>query len=438
MKVYNSMRYQTIDNRLFKENRKNFTKHLKPNSIAIFTSNDQMPKSADASYKWRQNPDLFYLTGIDQEETFLILYPDAPVKKWREVLFVRETNEYIKVWEGEKLTKEEASKTSGINDVLLSSAFQAALGNMILQAETIYLNLNENDRANNVVEYGELRFAKELKAKYPLHKYERSAPILNELRAVKSKIELELTQTAVDITAKAFNRILKFTKPNVWEYEIEAEMIHEFTINRATGHAFSPIIAAGASSCILHYEPNNKQCKDGDLLLLDFGAEYGNYNADMTRTIPVNGKFSKRQKEVYNAVLRVMKFATSQMKAGIVLNDFNKSIGDVMEKELIDLKLLKLADVKKQDPEKPLYKKYFPHGTSHFLGLDVHDIGNRYGKIKAGALLTCEPGIYIPEEKIGIRLENDILVTNGKPIDLMKNVPIEAEEIEELMNKKTK
>jgi len=436
MKVLNNMRYEIIDNNLFKENRKNFIKHLKANSIAVFTSNDQMPKSADASYKWRQNPDLFYLTGVDQEETYLILYPDATLKKWREILFVRETNENLKVWEGEKLTKEQATKTSGIEEVVWSNSFNTILGNIILQAEHIYLNLNENDRANNPVEYGELRLARALKEKYPLHKFDRSAPIMAALRAVKSKQEIALTQTAIDITEKAFRRILKFIKPSKWEYEVEAEMIHEFTMNRATGHAFSPIIASGASACILHYEPNNKQCKAGDLLLLDYGAEYANYTADMTRTIPVSGKFTKRQKEVYNAVLRVMKEATSRMKSGIILNNLNEEMGEVMQEELVKLKLLKLADIKKQDKAKPLYKKYFPHGTSHFLGLDVHDVGNRYSKIKAGALLTCEPGIYIPEEEIGIRLENDILVTNGKPIDLMKNVPIEADEIEELMNKK--
>ena len=432
------MKYEKLNNELFIANRKRLAKKMKSNSIAVFTANELMPRSADATYKWRQNPDLFYLTGVDQEETLLIVFPDAPLKKWREILFVKETNEQIKVWEGEKLSIAEAKDVSGIETVMWSNNFEQMLKTLALQAEHIYLNLNENDRATSSIWTAENVLAHSIKQKFPLHRIERAAPLMAELRAKKSAYEIELTQQAIDITNLAFHRLLKFVKPTVWEYEIEAEIIHEFIKNKATGHAFGPIVASGANACVLHYEPNNKQCKAGDLVLIDYGAEYANYNADMTRTIPVSGRFTKRQKEVYNAVLSVMKTATTMMKPGILLFDYNNSIGEIMEAELVKIKLLKLADIKKQDKERPLYKKYFPHGTAHFLGLDVHDIGDRYAKLPNGALLTCEPGIYIPEEGIGIRLENNIYVTEKGNIDLMAKVPIEADEIEELMNKKTK
>jgi Xaa-Pro aminopeptidase len=304
------------------------------------------------------------------------------------------------------------------------------------QAQNVYLNTNENDRSGDTTESGEFKFATKLKSRYPLHNYLRSAPIMSSLRSVKSQYEVELLKKACEITEKGFRRLLKFVKPGVWEYEIEAELSHEYLRNRATGHAYEPIIASGENSCVLHYIANDQQCKKGDLLLLDCAAEYANYNADLTRTIPVDGRYTKRQKEVYNAVLRVMKEARSMMREGMVLYDFNKEVGKIMESELIGLKLLKKEDVKKQDPNNPLFKKYFPHGTGHFLGIDVHDIGDRYAKLKAGAVLTCEPGIYIREEKIGIRIENNILVTKGKPTDLMATIPIEADEIEELMNSK--
>ncbi|CAM6000935.1 unnamed protein product [Sphagnum balticum] len=409
---------------------------MKPKSVAIFVSNDLMTKSADASYKWRQNPDLFYLSGIDQEDTFLVLFPDAPVPEWREILFVRKTDEQIRTWEGNKLTKETAASASGITEVRWSDSFPASLPSLLYQAENVYLNTNENDRSGDTTESAEFKFATKMKQRFPVHSYLRAAPIMAGLRASKSAYEVALLKKAVEITEKGFRRLLKFVKPGVWEYEIEAELIHEYIRNRGTGHAYEPIIASGENACVLHYIANDQQCQKGDLLLLDCAAEYGNYNADLTRTIPVSGRYTPRQKAVYNTVLKVMREARSMMKEGLVLYELNTEVGKIMESELITLKLLNKADVKKQDPRNPLFKKYFPHGTAHFLGIDVHDIGNRYTKLKAGAVLTCEPGIYIREEKIGIRIENNILITKGKPTDLMATVPIEAEEIEELMNSK--
>jgi len=427
------MRYSPIDTNLFITNRKNFIRHLPKGTLAIFNSNDLMPKSGDATFPFRQHPDLFYLTGIDQEDTSLILFPDCPVEKYREVLFVRKTNELIMIWEGEKFTQEQAGKISGIKNALWKEEFEGVLKTVMYLTNTVYLNTNEHDRATATTPDFDLRFARQLKEKYPLHHFERLAPIMSSLRTIKADAEIDLIKKAIDITSKAFRRILKFVKPGVLEYEIEAEIIHEFT-KHGTGHAYYPIIASGKSSNILHYVTNNKQCKDGDVLLMDFAAEYANYAADLTRTIPVNGKFTKRQKEVYNSVLRIQREAMKMMKPGIKLDDFNKQVGNIVTEELIKLKLLKSADVKKQDEEKPLWKKYMPHGTSHFLGLDVHDIGNRYEPIKAGMVFTCEPGIYIKEEGFGIRLENDMLVTKNGTVDLMKDIPIEAEEIEGLMN----
>lgn len=432
----NTMKYTHINPQLFIDNRKRFTKHLSGNSIAIFNSNALMPRSADSTHVFRQNPDLFYLTGVDQEDTALIIYPKAPLPKYREILFVRRTNDVIAVWEGEKLTQEQAREVSGVQTVMWMDEFDAILGMLMNRAETCYLNLNEHDRSSAKIADQDLVFAREIRERYPLHRYERSAPIMEELRTIKSKAEVDLIKQACGITEKAFRRVLQFTKPGVYEYEIEAEVMHEFLRNRATGYAYYPIIASGKDSCILHYNNNNKQCKDGDVLLLDFGAEYANYSSDMTRTIPVNGRFTKRQKEVYNAVLRVMKGATAMLRPGTLLDDYNKEVGKLMESELIGLGLLNKKDVAKQNPDKPLYKKYYMHGTSHYMGLDTHDVGSRYAKIEAGMVFTCEPGIYIPEESIGIRIENDILVTDGKPNDLMKHIPIEVEEIEELMNAK--
>lgn len=431
-----TMRYKALPTELFKQNRANYAKRLKKNSLAVFVSNDIITRSADAGYKWRQNPDLFYLTGIDQEETFLILFPDAPEAKYREVLFVRRTSEQIMVWEGKKHTMEEASKISGIKTVLWSEQFDAILDMLMHYTENVYLNSNEHDRSTSMGEATEIQFAKKLMAKFPIHKYERSSPIMHDLRLSKSKYEVDLMKEAVDITRKGFLRALKFIKPGVWEYEVEAELVHEYLTNRGTGFAYEPIVATGENACVLHYVSNDAQCQAGELLLMDCAAEYANYNADLTRTVPVSGKFTKRQKNVYNAVLRVHNEARNMMKAGVVLNELNGEVGKIMENELLGLKLLNKTAIKNQNPAAPAYKKYFPHGTAHFLGLDVHDVGNRFAKLKAGTVLTCEPGIYIREEKLGIRLENNIVITNGKPLDLMANTPIEAEEIEDLMNSK--
>jgi Xaa-Pro aminopeptidase len=430
------MRYNPINAALFKLNRANFAKRMKKNSLAVFVSNEIVTRSADAAYKWRQNPDLYYLTGIDQEETSLLIFPDAPQPQYREVLFIRKTNEHIMWWEGKKHSIEEAIKLSGIQTVLWSDQFHSILDMLLHYTENVYLNTNEHDRSTSMGEATEIKFARELINKFPLHKYERSSPIMHSLRVSKSTHEVEAMKQAIEITRKGFLRALKFIKPGVWEYEIEAELIHEYLSNRAEGFAYEPIIATGENACVLHYITNNAQCKAGELVLMDAAAEYANYNADLTRTVPVNGKFTKRQKEVYNAVLRVHNEARNMMRTGIVLNELNTEVGKVMESELIKLKLLTKEDVKKQSKANPAYKKYFPHGTAHFLGLDVHDVGNRFEKLKAGAVLTCEPGIYIREEKLGIRLENNILITSGKPVDLMANIPIEADEIEEIMNSK--
>lgn len=428
------MKYKQISNLLFIQNRQNFIKKLKTNAIAIFNSNDEFPRSGDQNFLFKQNADLFYLSGIDQEQSVLLLYPDCPNPLYREVLFLRQTNDFIKVWEGHKYTKEEARQTSGIKTVYWLEDFHNIFHSVINYADYIYLNLNENDRYAHTVSYKDIRFISELREKYPLHAYERSAPIMRNLRAIKSEIEVELTQKACDITKDAFNRILKFVKPGIGEYEIEAEIIHEFIKQRATGHAYTPIIASGKNANILHYNDNNQICNDGDLMLMDFGAEYANYNADLTRTIPVNGKFSPRQKEVYNAVLYVLNEAKKLMVKGAIWNTYHEQVGEIMTEELIKLKLISKDDVKNQNPSYPAYKKYFMHGTSHHLGIDVHDFAGRYAPFAEGNILTCEPGIYIPEEGFGVRLENDILITKDGNIDLMQNIPIIADEIEELMN----
>lgn len=428
------MKYTTIKSDLFIENRKRFVEKLKPKSLVVIHSNDEFPRSGDQNFTFRQNADLLWLTGIDQEESILLIFPDSPIPAYREVLFLKKTNEHIAIWEGHKYTKEEALTTSGIRSIFWLEDFKSIFPMLMNHTEHVYLNSNENDRYVHINQYRDLRFAKQLMEQYPLHKYERAAPIFRELRAVKSTYEIELLQTACDITEKAFRRLLGFVKPGVMEYEVEAEIIHEFIRNRATGHAYNPIIASGASAIVLHYNDNNKICNDGDVMLLDFGAEYGNYCADLSRSIPISGKFTARQKSVYASVLHVMKEAKKMLVEGTILDEYHKEVGKVMESELIGLGLLDKHDVAKQNPDSPLYKKYFMHGTSHFLGLDVHDIGNRYEKMKAGMVFTCEPGIYIAEENLGIRLENDILLTTNGNIDLMKNIPIEIEEIETLMN----
>lgn len=429
------MKYQPIDHALFERNRRRFASHLKPSSVAVFHSNDVMPTNADGTMPFRQSSDLFYLTGVDQEESILMLFPDAKDERMREVLFVRETNDHVLTWEGYKLTKEQAREISGIESILWTHQFKQVLASQLFEAEHIYLNTNEHLRAVVEVETRDARFVKWCQQHYPLHRYERSAPIMHQLRAVKAEQEVALIQQACDITEKAFRRLLGFIRPGVKEYEIEAEIFHEFLRNRSRGPAYASIIASGGNACILHYVDNNQECEDGELVLMDFGAEYGNYAADMTRTVPVNGKFTPRQRQVYDSVLTVMKAASQMLVPGNTLDQYHKFVGTVMENELIRLGLLNEGDVRNQDPAKPLYKKYFMHGTSHHLGLDVHDVGNRFRPFEAGMVFTCEPGIYIREEGIGVRLENDVLVTPHGPRDLMKNIPIEADEIEQLMRR---
>ena len=428
------MKYTQIANELFCTNRINFCSKLKPDSLVLINSNDEFPRSGDQNHVFKQNADLFYLSGIDQEQTILLLFPDCPNPLYREVLFLRQTNEQIAVWEGHKYTREEAGKASGIKKIYWLQEFDAILSSVIFYAENIYLNTNENDRYAHSVSYRDLRFIQQLKEKYPLHQYFRAAPIFRGLRAIKSSVEIELISKACQLTNDAFFRVLKFVKPGVGEYEIEAEIIHEFIRQRGTGHAYNPIIASGNNANILHYNDNNQICLSGDVILMDFGAEYANYNADMTRSIPVNGRFTPRQKAVYNAVLRVMKESTKLLKSGVIWNAYHEEVGKIMTSELMGLGLLDKHDVAHQNPDMPLYKQYFMHGNSHHLGLDVHDFAGRYTPFAAGNVLTVEPGIYIPAEGLGIRLENNILITENGTVDLMAEIPIEAEHIEELMN----
>ena len=428
------MKYSSIKKDLFVDNRKNFTKRLKPNSIALFVSNDILPTNADGSFGFVQNSDLFYLSGIDQEDTILMIFPDVKDGKHKEILFIKETSELIAVWEGAKLTKQQAKEVSGIDHIYWHHEFEKVFKGFAFQAEALYLNSNEHTRRYIDMETAQMRFNKHIMQQYPLHRIERSAPIMHSIRAIKHPIEIDLIQQACNITEKGFRRLLGFMKPGVMEYEIEAEFIHEFVRNRSRGFAYGPIVASGPSACVLHYVDNNKACKDGDVILLDVAAEYSNYASDMTRAIPVNGKYTKRQREVYDAVLRVMKAATGMLKVGNTFEKYNKAVGDLMTEELLQLGLLKSDEVKNQNPEWPAYKKYFMHGTSHFLGLDVHDVGFFHEPMQAGMVFTCEPGIYIPEEGLGIRLENNIVITEKGNDDLMKNIPLEADEIEALMN----
>jgi len=427
------MKYAAIDSSLFVENRKRFVSKLKPRSIAFLNANDEMPRNGDANFLFRQNSDLFYLSGIDQEQTILVLFPDAPLPRYKEILFVRKTNEHIAIWEGHKYTKDEARAASGIQSVYWLEDYTSIIPMLMNHCDNVYVNINENDRFSSEVPYRDLRFAQSMKANYAAHNFERLGPILAGLRAIKHDIEIKLMQKAMEITEKAFRKVLRFVKPGVMEYEIEAEIIHEFIRKRANGHAYNPIIASGPNACILHYNENNRTCKAGDVILMDFGAEYANYAADLTRCIPVSGEFTQRQRDVYNAVLRVMKGATKMLVPGNTIEKYHVEVGHLMEAELLELGLIEKNEIKNQNPELPVYKKYFMHGTSHFLGLDVHDIGNRYEPMQAGMVFTCEPGIYIPEEGLGIRLENDILVTTKDPVDLMASIPVEIEDIEELM-----
>ena len=429
------MKYDLIDNALFIRNRAEFVKLMKPNSLAVFNSNDIYPISADSTMKFEQHRDIFHLSGVDQEESILVLFPNASQEKHKEVLFLKETSELIAIWEGEKLTKDKAFEVSGIRTVYWLDQFETVFNNLMSEAENVYLNTNEHLRANTEVETREDRFIKKCKEQYPVHTYLRSAPIMHKIRSYKHAIEIDLMQKACDITHKGVLRVLDFLKPDVWEYEVEAEIIHEFIRNRSKGFAYTPIIASGKNACVLHYIENNGQCKEGEVVLMDFGAEYANYSSDLTRSFPVSGRFNDRQKAVYNAVLHVKKESEKLLKPGIKLHDYHVEVGKLMEAELLKLKLIDQTDIKNQDPNWPAYKKYFMHGTSHYIGLDTHDVGSWTEPIDAGMVFTCEPGIYIPEENLGIRLEDDLVVQeSGDPLNLMANIPIEIEEIEDLMN----
>lgn len=394
-----------------------------------------MPTSADGTMLFKQQTDIFYLSGIDQEESVLVIFPDCANDKHKEILFLRETSDEIAVWEGEKLTKTKATEVSGIATVYWLGDMEKILRPLVLEADNIYLNTNEHLRANVLVETRDARFLQETKQKYPLHNFERAAKLMHQLRAEKHDIEISLIQQACNITRNGFLRLLNFVKPGVWEFEIEAELIHEFVKNRSKGFAYSPIIASGSNSCVLHYVDNNNQCKKGDILLLDIGAEYANYASDLSRTIPVSGKYNKRQKQVYNAVLRVHNECVKILKPGVLLTDYHSQVGKIMEKELVDLGLITLNDIKNQNPDWPAYKKYFMHGTSHYLGLDVHDLGTWTKPVVENSVFTIEPGIYIREEGIGVRIENDYVIKSSGNLNLMKEIPIEVDEIEDLMNK---
>jgi Xaa-Pro aminopeptidase len=429
------MKYNPIDSSLFIKNRKNFMAQMKPNSMAVFNSNDIYPISADSTMPFEQHRDIFYLSGVDQEESVLVLFPDCPNEELREVLFLRETNEHIAVWEGEKLTKQAAFATSGIKTVFWLQDLEKVIFEMSTYCDTFYINTNEHYRANVETETREDRFTKWLLAKYPAHSVAKSNPILQRLRSVKDKIELDLMQHACNITEKGFRRILSFVKPGVWEYEIEAELLHEFVRNRSKGFAYTPIIASGNNANVLHYIENNQQCKAGDLILFDIAAEYANYKSDLSRTIPVSGRYTKRQRAVYDAVLSVKNEATKLLVPGTFWKEYHVEVGKLMTSELLGLGLIDKADVQNEDPKWPAYKKYFMHGTSHHIGLDTHDYGLLYEPIEANMVFTVEPGIYIPDEGFGVRLEDDVVVQEkGEPFNLMDNIPIEAEEIENLMN----
>ncbi len=429
------MKYDRIPRELFIKNRKKFTARMKPSSLAVFNSNDIYPIGADSTMPFQQQRDLFYLSGADQEETILLLFPDAVEEKHQEILFVRETNEHIAVWEGEKLTKEMATEVSGIATVYWLSDFKKVFYGLMTEAETIYFNTNEHYRQAVETQTREDRFIIQCKKDFPAHLWARSSPILQELRGVKEPEELQLLQAACDITEKGFRRILDKVRPGIWEYEVEAEYLHEFIRRRSRGFAYAPIIASGNNANVLHYVLNNNQCRDGELLLMDVGAEYANYSSDMTRTIPVNGRFTKRQRQVYEAVLRVKDAATKMLVPGTLWEEYHKEVGKIMTSELLGLGLLTKADVQREDKDKPAYKKYFMHGTSHHLGLDTHDYGALKTPMKPNMVFTVEPGIYIPDEQLGIRLEDDVVIRDkGEPFNLMRNIPIDPEEIEALMN----
>ncbi len=429
------MKYQAIPNTLFIKNRQKFTDQMISGSLAVFNSNDIYPVSADSTLPFAQHSDILYLSGADQEESILLLFPDALNPAHREILFVRETNEHIAVWEGAKYTKEKATAISGIQTIMWLSDFDKVFFDLMTEAHTIYFNTNEHYRQAVETQTREDRFIAKCKAQFPAHQWQKSQPILQEIRGVKEAEEIAQMQAACNITGKGIRRLLGFIKPGVWEYEIEAELLHEFVRNRSKGFAYIPIIASGANANVLHYIENNQQCQAGDLILMDVAAEYANYRSDLTRTFPVSGRFTERQAAVYNAVLRVKNAATKMLVPGTLWAEYHREVGEIMTAELLALGLLDPADVKNQDPNKPAYKKYFMHGTSHHIGLDTHDYGALKTPMKAGMVFTVEPGIYIPEEGIGIRLEDNVVIQEkGDPINLMAHIPITIAEIEALMN----
>lgn len=429
------MKYVPLKSNLYIKNRQKFVSQMKPNAVAVFNSNDIYPVSADSTLPFAQHRDILYLSGVDQEESILLLFPDAPYEHLKEILFLRKTNDHIAVWEGEKLTKDHAFEVSGIKSVYWLQDFHKILKEVMAYASVMYINTNEHYRANIETETREARFVKWWKEHYPAHQVEKSNPILQKIRSIKEPEEIEAIQTACNITEKGIRRLLSFIQPGVMEYEIEAELAHEFIRNRSKGFAYTPIIASGKNANVLHYIENNQVCQDGDLILLDVGAEYANYASDLSRTIPVSGRFSARQKAVYNAVLNVKNEATKMLQPGTLWKEYHQEVGKIMTSELLQLGLLDKADVQNENPEWPAYKKYFMHGTSHHLGLDTHDYGLLHLPMEANMVFTVEPGIYIPEEGFGIRLEDDVVIQpQGEPFNLMKNIPIEADEIESLMN----
>ena len=429
------MKYAPLDPQIFIQNRKRFVSKMQKNSIAIFISNDEYPTNGDALHDYKQNTELYWLSGIEQEGSMVILFPDNPDPKFREVLVLVRPQELKEIWDGKRLRANEANTISGIKTIVWLDVMDASLQQWVHLADAIYLDSNENDRKNNLLRTNEYRFIDEMKARYPLHTFCRAASIMKELRAVKTKEEVQVIQKAVDITEVAFRRLLQFIQPGVKEYEIEAEIYHSFLSQRATGVAYHSIIASGDNARTLHYTSNNNVCKDGALILMDFGAEYGGYCADLTRTVPVNGKFTKRQKEVYNACLHLHDYGKSILKPGISILNYTDKVGEEASKQFLKIGLLSKSDIKNEDAENRAYRKYLYHGISHHLGLDVHDLGTRTAPITAGMVFTVEPGIYIKEEKMGVRIENNICITKTGHQDLMKNIPIKAEEIETLMRK---
>jgi Xaa-Pro aminopeptidase len=427
------MKNLPLNPELFITNRKRFVEKMKPNSIAIFVSNDEFPSNGDALHHFKQNSDLYWLTGVMQEDSMVVLFPSNPDPKYREVLVLVRPNEMKEKWDGRRLRKEEAIEMSGIKTIVWLDSIDALLQPWIHLAETIYLDTNENDRKASLIRSRDYRFVEEMQSRYPLHQYDRAARIMRELRGVKTKYEVEVIKKAIDITHSTFKRVMKFIRPGVMEYEIEAEILHSFLSQRSSGEAYGSIIASGDRARTLHYVSNNQECKDGELILMDFGAAYGGYNADLTRTIPVNGKFTPRQKEVYNACLELHNYAKGLLKPGISIVDYTEKVGDEATKQFIKIGLLKEADVKNEDPENRAYRKYLYHGISHHLGLDVHDLGTRTEPIQAGMVFTVEPGIYIEEEQMGIRIENNLWITENGNIDLFEGIPITVEEIEEAM-----